>query len=169
MTRVLGEFVTPDDVVEASRSLSEQGARFEVYTPYPVDSLTRGRSPVALVVLLGALAGALTGYLIQWWCNAVNFPINVGGRPPHAPPSFVPITFELAVLFGAFGAFLTALALSGLPRLHHPVFDVARFRSATLDRFFIALEPDDPANLRQLQDHLRALGASWVGTVEDEA
>jgi hypothetical protein len=156
----LAEFISAEQVVEASQVLAAQGADFDVYSPYPIDGVASTRSPVSLIVLLGALIGASGGYLLQWWCNAVDFPINVGGRPAHAPLSFVPITFELSVLLGALGAFIGVLALSGLPRLHHPVFDAVRFRSASIDRFWIALRAPDGARLRDL-------GALWVGAVED--
>jgi hypothetical protein len=156
----LAEFASPEEVVEASHALAGEGADFDVYTPYPIDGLAAARSPVPLMVLLGALIGGVGGYLLQWWCNAVDFPINVGGRPAHAPLSFVPITFELSVLLGSLGAFIGVLALAGLPRLHHPVFDAARFRSASIDRFWIALRAPDPSRLREL-------GAQWIGPVED--
>src|SRR5438067_4379815 len=120
-TWVLGEFATPDEMVRAARRLRELGyKRLDTYSPYPVEGTSHAmglpRSRVALFTLCGGLGGATLGYLMQWFMNAVDFPINVGGRPPHSPPSFIPITFETGVLLGAFAAFFGVIALMRLPK-----------------------------------------------------
>jgi hypothetical protein len=112
MTRawVMGSFATPHAVVAAARELRRRGyADLDTYSPFPLEETSEAlgleASRMPLFVAVGGFGGAATGYLLQWYCAAVSFPLNIGGRPPHSPPSFIPITFELAILFGAFGAF----------------------------------------------------------------
>jgi hypothetical protein len=75
----------------------------------------------------------------------VDYPLNVGGRPYHSAPAFIPITFEMAVLFAATAALVSAIVLGGLPRLWHPVFEVDGFERATIDRFWLAVCAGDAA------------------------
>jgi hypothetical protein len=171
---VMGSFPTPRAVVAAARELRRQGHDdLDTYSPFPLEetdeALGLGPSRMPVLVAAGGFTGAASGYLLQWYCNAVSFPINVGGRPPHAPPSFVPITFELTILFGAFGAFFGLLALLRLPRLHHPVFEAPGFVRATVDRYWISAFTRDEAALGELEGALSALGASEVTVVEEHA
>jgi hypothetical protein len=103
--------------------------------------------------------GGGVGYLVQWWCNARAFPINVGGRPLHSVPAFIPITFESAVLAASLTGFFSMLALSELPRLNHPLFEVEGFDRASVDRFFIGVDQADPRFDERVREELTALGA----------
>jgi hypothetical protein len=169
---IMGSFTTPAAVVAAVRALKQRGhADLDTYSPFPLEetdeALDLGRSRMPSFVAAGAFTGAASGYLLQWYCNAVSFPINVGGRPPHSPPSFVPITFELAILFGAFGAFFGLFALLRLPRLHHPVFDAPGFVRATVDRYWISACTDDVEQRAALQEALASVGADEITVVEE--
>jgi hypothetical protein len=170
----MGSFPTPRAVVDAARALREQGHQdLDTYSPFPLEetdeALGLGRSRMPILVALGGFTGAASGYLLQWYCNAFSFPINVGGRPPHSPPSFLPITFELTILFGAFGAFFGLFALLRLPRLHHPVFEAPGFVRATVDRYWISAFTRDAAACAELTGALTALGADEVTVVEEHA
>jgi Protein of unknown function (DUF3341) len=96
---------------------------------------------------------------VQWWCNAYDYPLDVGGRPLHSAPAFIPITFESAVLAASLTGFFAMIVLSGLPRLHHPVFGIDGFERASVDRFWIGVERADPCFDETVREELSAAGA----------
>jgi hypothetical protein len=110
--------------------------------------------------MLGAgLFGGGFAYLLQRWCNAGDFPINVGGRPLDSAPAFIPIAFETTVLFAALAGFFVTLGFSGLPRLYHPLFEVPGFERTTVDRYWLGIDDADPRFEEGLCDDLGRLGA----------
>ena len=146
---LVAEFATPDALLEAARGARRAGYRYvEAYTPFPVEGLAEAldfhRTSLPLVVLLGGIIGGLGAYVFQYWVNAVHYPLNVGGRPLHSWPAFIPVTFEMIILVAALAAVLGMLALNGLPMPYHPLFHVPRFALATRDRFFLCIEARDP-------------------------
>jgi hypothetical protein len=146
---LLAEFDDPAGVLAAARQAHRAGyRRLEAYSPFPVHGLAEalGKRPtrLPLITLLGGLLGGLGGYALQYWVSVVNYPFNVGGRPPHSWPAFLPVVFELAVLGAAVFSVLGMLALNGLPMPYHPVFNVPQFKLASRDRFFLSIQADDP-------------------------
>jgi ActD protein len=146
---LLAEFERHDDLLAAARAAHAEGYRcMDAYSPFPIDGLPealgRRRTWVPLIVLLGGLAGGCGGYFMQWYSMAIDTPLNVGGRPLHSWPSFIPITFELTVLCAAISALVGMLALNKLPQPYHPVFNVPQFARASTDRFFLCIEAADP-------------------------
>jgi len=104
---------------------------------------------------------------MQYWISAIDYPLNVGGRPLHSWPAFIPVTFELTILFGAIFAFVGMLALNGLPMPYHPVFNAKRFTLAGKDRFFLCVEATDPCfKASETGPYLTSLGAKEVSLVE---
>jgi hypothetical protein len=161
---LLAEFGHATPFVAAARALSADGVVIaDAFTPFPLPDLdrylVRAPSRVPWITGAGAVVGALTGYLMQWYSAVIDYPIDVGGRPTNSWPSFLPVTFELAVLFGAFAAFFGMLALNGLPRLHHPLFAAERFSLATRDRFFLYVPLDKGSDEAALAHRLHDLGA----------
>jgi uncharacterized membrane protein len=146
---VMAEFEDPTALVNAAHAAYRNGFRkLDAYTPFPIEELSEvlhlHKNKLPLIVLIGGLTGALTGYLLQYFVTVIYFPINVGGRPLHSWPSYIIITFELTILFGALSAVLGMLGLCGLPMPYHPVFNVPRFSAASRDRFFLCIEATDP-------------------------
>jgi hypothetical protein len=172
---LLAEFTEPEDLVAAARAVHEQGyIRAEAYSPYPVEGLSESlgftRSRLPLLVLIGAFLGGIGGYCLQYWVAAVEYPLNIGGRPLNSWPAFIPITFECTILVAALFAVLGMLALNGLPQPHHPLFNVPEFAAyASTDRFFLAIRSDDPqfheTRTRQLLEDLKPMAiyeVPWV-------
>lgn len=145
---LMAEFETAEQVLAATRRAREAGYRdMDAYTPYPVEGLASElglrRTSVPFVVLMAGLIGAAAGFFMQFWTMAVDYPFNVGGRPNNSWPAFIPITFEVMVLVAGLAALLGMFFLNGLPRPHHPVFNVPRFDRASQDRFFLCIEATD--------------------------
>jgi hypothetical protein len=169
---LMAEFDDPEALVEAAQRTYVEGyRRLDAFSPFPVHGLGHAiglrRTEVPLIVLLGGLAGASGGFLLQYWTAAVNYPINVGGRPYVSWPSFIPVTFEMLVLIAALSAVFGMLALNGLPMPYHPVFNVPSFQLATRDRFFLLVMATDPKFDRvETRRFLQTLGAHDVAEVE---
>jgi hypothetical protein len=146
---LIAEFRSGDALLEAAKRARDDGYReVEAYAPYPVEGIAEAvgfrRNRIPLMTLLGGIAGGLGGYFLQWYSAVIDYPINVGGRPLHSWPSFIPATFELTILGAALAAVFGMLAANGLPRLHHPVFNAPDFEQATRNRFFLCLPARDP-------------------------
>ncbi len=169
---VLGQFSSSDALLDAGRQLRTLGhSDLDAYSPYPLhgieEALALPKSRVPLMVLCAALIGASSGYLLQWWCNVISYPINVGGRPLHSPWTNVPITFELGVLISGLTAFFGLFALLGLPRLHHPVFEAESFRRASIDRYFLSVGAASDEEREKISAELTRLGAEETSVVEE--
>lgn len=142
------EFETPEELMHAAEEAYGKGYReMDGYTPFPIEGLAKalGKSNrMPLFVLLGGILGGTSAYFMEWFANVISYPLNVGGRPYHSWPSFIPITFELTVLGAALTAFFFSLGLSGLPKPYHPMFNLPEFERASQDRFFLCIETADP-------------------------
>lgn len=151
---LLAEFEEHDHLLKAAEHAYAAGyRRMDAFSPFPIDGLAEalGRhcKLVPLCTLVGGMAGGLGGYFMEWYSMGPLYPLNVGGRPLNSWPSFIPITFELTILIAAFSALLSMLALNRLPRLNHPVFNVPEFQRASIDRFFLCIEVEDPKFQRE--------------------
>jgi Protein of unknown function (DUF3341) len=146
---LLAEFETPTALVEAVRSARQVGyTRMDAYSPFPIEGLSEAlgfrRTKMPMLILMGGIAGAVSGYALQYYCSVIAYPVNVGGRPLNSWPSFIPVTFEMTILLAALTAVFGLLALCGLPMPYHPLFHMPRFARATQDRFFLCIEAIDP-------------------------
>jgi hypothetical protein len=172
-TGLLAELRTPDELLHAVRELRRMGyERLDAFTPYPVAGLQEAiglrRSLLNWIVLPIGILGAGLGYLVQLFCNAYDYPLDVGGRPLNSVPAFIPITFESGVLAASLGGVFVFLVLTGLPRLHAPVDDVDGFERASIDTFWVGVDDRDPRfDAEELARLLYGLGAISVGRARE--
>ena len=143
------EFDDPHHLVSAAYEARRAGyTKMDAYTPQPVEGLAEAlnlpRSRVPLIVLVGGLTGATAGILLQYWVSVIAYPINVGGRPLASWPMFVPVTFEMTILFSSLAAVVGMIAVNGLPMPYHPIFNAKHFERASQDGFFLCIEATDP-------------------------
>jgi hypothetical protein len=145
---LIAEFDNPEQLVDAIRRARAAGYRkMDAYTPFPVEHLSQElgfhRTALPVIVLIGGLIGCAGGFFLQYWIAAVDYPLNIGGRPLNSWPAFIPVTFELTILVAALSAVLGMLALNGLPMPYHPLFNNPRFALASRNRFFLCIEAGD--------------------------
>ena len=169
---IMAEFKDEVELLKASRTAFEQGYRMlDAYSPFPVHGLAEavGHRPGKLprLVLTGGIIGGLVGFGMQYYASVISNPFNIGGRPLNSWPSFIPITFELTILFAAFAAVFGMFALNGLPMPYHPVFNVEKFASASRDGFFMVIENKDPKfDIEDTSNFLKGLKPVEVNEVE---
>ena len=169
---LVAEFDDPTTLLEAAKEVKKHGyRRLEAYTPYAIKDLhevIHVTNFVPFICLMGGLLGAATAWTMQYYIAAIDYPINVGGRPLYSWPSFIPILFEMTVLFAGCAAFFGVLALCGFPRVHFPLFNLPQFANATSDRFFLCIEKRDPNyDSERTARFLRDLGPIGVWEVDD--
>jgi len=145
---LMAEFDSAQALVDAAKKTHEAGyKKIDAYSPFPIEGLAEEIGmhfdEIPLTVLIGGIIGGCTGYLMQYWMSAVDYPLNIGGKPPHSWPAFIVITFEMTILFAGTSAVLGMLAFNGLPMPYHPVFNVPRFAFASKDRFFLIVFSSD--------------------------
>lgn len=145
---LMAEFASAGALLDAAcRARAAEHARLDAYSPFPVEGLSEAlglaHDRVPLLVLLGGLCGGIGTFALEYYSAVIDYPINVGGRPLDSWPAFVPAALEMAILFAALFGVVGMLALNGLPKLYHPVFNVTRFAAASRDGFFLVVTPED--------------------------
>lgn len=173
MYGLLAEYETPRTLYHACEKVRDAGyVRWDAHTPFPVHGLDKAmglrQSPLPWIVFFCGMTGAAAGFTLQWWVSTIAYPIIAQGKPYFAMQAFVPVTFEVGILFSAFGAVLGMLGLNKLPQWYHSLFNSEKFKRVTDDRFFISIETSDPKYDRQrTKDLLEGSGALSVEEVED--
>jgi hypothetical protein len=171
---LVAEFSTTAGALHAAEKVRDAGfTKWDVFTPVPVHGMDRAmglkNSKVGWFSFIGGATGYTTGMLMIWFLNAYDYRIIVGGKPMFSPFSAFPPSYELTILFGAFGAILGMLFLNRLPRLHHPLLKNRRFaRGATHDKFYVVIECDDPKySATETRKLLEAAGSQHLELVEE--
>ncbi len=170
---ILARFPDSETLVKATRAVTEDGYRhIDAYTPFPVEELSKALrlppSRLPLAILAGGIIGGLTGYLMQFYATVIDVPLNIGGRPLHSWPAYIPITFELTILLAAFGGVIGLFVFTGFPQPYHPVFNSEDFQKhGTQDGFYLGIEARDPKfDLADTRKFLENLGAILVTEIE---
>ena len=170
---LLAEFESSAAVLHAATVVRDAGyRRWDVFTPFPVhgmdEAMGLSNSKVGWFTFVGGVTGFTTGMVMIWWMNAFDYSIVVGGKPLFSPIYAFPVSYELTILLGSFGALFGMLFLNRLPRLHHPLLKHRRFALATHDRYFLVIETVDPkfapAQTRQL---LESTGCKSIEEVRE--
>lgn len=168
---LMAEFETPTALVAAAERARLEGYRnMDAYSPIPIEELSEAlglrRTRLPMLVLAGGILGGLAGYGLEYWSQAIAYPLNAGGRPYHSWPYFIPVTFETTVMGASLCAFVGMWVLNKLPMPYHPVFNVPAFVRASQDRFFLCIETTDPRFDRhataKFLESLRPMGVSEV-------
>ena len=171
---LMAEFTTVDEIMHAAEAVRDAGYQnWDCHTPFPVHGLNEAMglkdTKLPLLVFGAGFTGAMAGLLMQYWMNAVDYPIVISGKPLFSLPANIPVIFELTILFSALTAFGGMIAMNKLPRHSHPLFSSERFRRVTDDRFFVVIEAEDPKfDEASTRSFLESLGGLGIERVEEE-
>ena len=170
---LMAEFDSAQQLLDAAtRTRSAGFTRTDAFSPFPIHGLAEAigfkERLIPKIVFVAGVIGALNGFGLQYWTSVIDYPLNIGGRPDNSWVSFIPITFELTILFASFAAVISMIVLNGLPQPYHPVFNAPNFARASQDKFFLAIEASDPRfDLEATRAFLRGLNPREVVAVDE--
>jgi hypothetical protein len=165
----MAEFSSAEELSAAVRAFTDKGyTLLETYSPVPMThDIPRRRSRLPIVVFAAGVFGGAASYAIQWYANVYTYPLDIGGRPPHAVPAFIIPTFEGTIFCAALAAFIGFFVIARLPQLWHPVFEIEGFERATVDRYWLAVDASDHRAAPELTaGELHAFSPLRVVTIE---
>jgi len=173
---VAAEFQCARDLYHAAEKIRDAGfSKWDVFSPFPIHGMDEAmglkRSILGKVVFFGGLTGFLTAVTMEFGTSSFLYPLIVAGKPTnlYTVPAFFPIMFELTILISAFTAVFGMLIMNGLPRLNHQLFNWDRFKKVTEDKFFVAIESEDPKfSTRSVKDFLESLGGTNITTIHED-
>ena len=180
----IAEFETPGDLMAAAEKVRDAGYKWwDCHTPFPVHGLDKAmgikRTILPVIVFFAGAAGTTAAFSLQAFTNSLGwtiwagvwvtgYPFLISGKPAMSLPAFIPVMFELTILFAALTTVSLMFLFNGLPWLYHPLFKSNRFRRASNDRFFISIEARDPKFLpKKTEEFLKSLDPGAVEAVED--
>lgn len=145
---ILAEYDTPGELIEAARKVRDAGySEFDCFSPFPVHGIDEAmgikRTILPLIIFVGGFSGTVGGILLQWWCNAYNWPWNISGKPAWSIPANIPIGFETTILMAVLTSFFGMWIMNKLPQVWHPFFRLERFGRASDDAFLLGIEARD--------------------------
>ncbi|MBC8070222.1 MAG: DUF3341 domain-containing protein [Deltaproteobacteria bacterium] len=170
---LLAEYDTPGELYHACEKVRDAGyAAWDAHTPFPVHGLERAmglkRSIIPFIVAVMGFSGAGLGFTLQYWASTIAYPLIISAKPYNSFQAFVPVTFELGILLGAFGAVFGMFGINKLPTLYHSLFNSPRFPRFSDDKFFISIESRDPKyDTERTRKLLESTGAAAVEEVEE--
>lgn len=169
---LMAEFDDTERVLDsAHRSYAEGYRKMDAFSPMPIEGLAEAigftKNALPMVVFLGGVIGMFGGFALQYFSAVLDYPMNIGGRPMNSWVAFLPITFETTVLCASLSAVFGMIALNGLPKPYHPVFNVDSFKMASSSHFFLCVQSDDPkfdlVETRRFLEGLSPLAVHEVG------
>lgn len=174
MYGILAEFSNPKELTDAAKTITDSGYRnYDTFSPYPIHGIDKAmnlkKSKLGWIVLGHGILGLAGGFLLIMFTMAIDYPMNISGKPLMNVPAWVPVMFELTVLLSAFGAVFGMFYLNGLPRFNHPLFNSENFKKATDDGFFVCIESEDPQfEEEKVTKLLKEAGATNIEQIYDE-
>ena len=173
MSALVAAFATQDALIEARAKLRTEGlGKIEAYTPAALPDDEEGRgSPMPLVIFVAGMLGAVATFALETYSDVLNWPVNVGGRPEFSWPAFVPVAFEMGILWAISAGFFGYVLVGGLSRLWDPVDEAAAMREASRDQWVLAVHSDDPDTLERARRILEAwspLSVEYIGAELEE-
>ena len=171
---IMAEYETPAEIMAAAKKVHAEGyQKWDVHSPFPIhgmdDAMGLKRSKLGYLIGAMGLTGALFGFGLQTWIHSIEYPMNISGKPYFAYPAYAIITFELMVLFSAFGAVFGMMFFNRIPRFHHPVFYSEKFSDVSSDAFYVSIEVDDPKyHENNVIDFLKNIGETEIEVLTDE-
>jgi len=166
---VVGIWLDDHALVEAATKVRDSGfKKFDAITPFPVHGLEEAigiqRSMIPWVTFIAGVTGASCGLGLQFWTSAVDWAINVGGKPFFSGPAFMPVTFELTILFAALSSVAALIVLCGLPKIDPPIIDP----DLTSHKFALFIpETDVGYDASRVEQMLKSLGAQEVRRIAE--
>lgn len=159
MTGLVAAFETEEALEGALARLREANiGEIETYTPKALSEDEKGTgSPMPLAIFLGGMLGAVAMFALETYSDVVNWPVNIGGRPAFSWPAFVPIAFEIGILFAINTGFFGYLAINGLPRLWEPVDECAAMRQAMRTDWVVSVSNEDDREIERARHILLVL------------
>jgi hypothetical protein len=158
---IAGIFLDEDTVVNAARKVRESGfSKFDAISPYPIHAMEEAcgikRSPIPYVTFVAGVVGLLAGLALTYYTSVIDWPIIVSGKPMFSLPAFIPIMFELTVLFAALSSVGAFFYLCGMPKVDPPVID----NDLTCHKFAIFIPENETGyNSDRVEKMLTELGA----------
>lgn len=164
---LLAEYRDPERLKLAFARLREAGhTALDTFTPYPIEGLDQelgfARSGIRPAMLVGGLSVAAFAFALQWYSAVIDYPLNSGGRPLNSWQVFLLVPFEVGIFAAALCGFIAFLWSCGLPRLHHPLFEIPGFERATQDHYFLLAAPAYSEAVLELRRLLEEAGAQVV-------
>jgi hypothetical protein len=170
----LCEVDNPHELIKLSKTVRESGyTNFDTYTPFPVHGIDKamGIKPSILpwLSITGCFIGLTSAIALQYWTNGIDYALALSGKPYATLPAFIPVIFELTILFTAFFTVFGMFAINKLPTWNQPIFNLDSIKKATCSGFFLSISSEDK-NFDEIKtkSFLNKQGGINIERIEDE-